>query len=102
MKTRTKVGAGVAGIAILAGCHYGPAEGEQVSATSYTANYSKQYQIDVGYPIIFITYQCHGDTTFHDTRHVNVNDYFPSDGDIKIAAYCADGFANAFPNDARS
>jgi len=93
----------IAAVALtLFGCHYGPASGDLASPTSYVATYSKQFQIDVGRPLIFITYFCHGDTVWSNTRGLNVNHVSPPDGDIKIAAYCANGFGHAFPNDAPS
>jgi hypothetical protein len=86
-------------VALLAGC-YGPATGHVVNTVNYVATYDKQFQIDAGYPIIFITYTCHGETLPKHTPGINVNEY-PA-GDLTIAAYCATGFANAFPDDSHS
>lgn len=94
---------GVAGLlTILAGC-YGPATGNvETSGLTYTAFHSKQYQIDVGYPWVFISYQCHGDTGWRETPRKSAYSATTVDGDtIVTQAYCANGIATAHPDDAQ-
>ena|SRR5215218_2767849 len=99
---KKKIGGVVVACLVLFGCHgYRAATGSvSPSGTNYTAEYDRDFQVDAGYPVLFITYMCHGDTTWRNGPNVNAVGY-PS-GDIVLSVYCASGFAQAFPNDAHS